>query len=190
VTCEARTALRWIFYIGYLNFSTITYLQISSVNHIITALICAPYDCKVRGSPYQSIDFHGRDFSGAKLDNGQFAMVNFNGCNLKGVSLQYANLYGSNLMDADLSKSSLYQCRLKGTNLRNANFEDCNLEYSFLDRADLEYANLTGASLKYANCTGADFQYAILKRTNLYMVKDLPISDEEAKSRGAIFSQI
>jgi len=54
-------------------------------------------------------------------------------------------------------------------------------------RADLEYANLTGASLKYANCTGADFQYAILKRTNLYMVKDLPISEEEAKS---ISSQI
>ena len=148
------------------------------------------YNNRVRGSAYQSIDFHGRDLSGAKLDNGQFAMVNFNGCNLKGVSLQFANLYGSTLMGADLSNSDLYQCRLKGTNLRNANFEDSNLAYSFLDRADLEYGNLTGASLKYANCTGADFQYAILKQTNLYMVKDVPISDEEAKSREAIFSQI
>jgi uncharacterized protein YjbI with pentapeptide repeats len=148
------------------------------------------YNKRVRSSPYQSIDFHKRDLSGAVLDNGQLAMVNFNGCNLKSVSLEFANLYGSTLMDADLSKSNLYQCRLKGTNLRNANLEDRNLEYSFLDRADLEYANLTGASLKYANCTGADFQYAILERTNLYMVKDLPISVQEAKSRGAIFRQI
>jgi uncharacterized protein YjbI with pentapeptide repeats len=148
------------------------------------------YNNRVSDSPYQSIDFHRRDLSGAKLDNGHFAMVNFNGCNLKGVSLQFANVYGSTLMDADLSNSDLSHCRLKGTSLRNANFEDCNLEYSFLDRADLEYANLTGASLKYANCTGADFQYAILKRANLYMVKDLHPSSEEARSRGAIFSQI
>ena len=148
------------------------------------------YNKRVRGSPYESIDFHERDLSGTVLDTGQLAMVNFNGCNLNSVSLEYANHYGSTLMDTDLRKSNLRHSRLKGTNLRNANLEDCNLEYSFLDRADFEYANLTGASLKYANCTGADFQYAILKRINLYMVKDLPISKEDAQSRGAIFSQI
>ncbi|MFZ0511207.1 MAG: hypothetical protein WAM14_06340, partial [Candidatus Nitrosopolaris sp.] len=47
------------------------------------------YNNRVGGSPYQSIDFHGRNLSGTKLDGGQFAMVNFNGCNLKGVSFPH-----------------------------------------------------------------------------------------------------
>ena len=117
------------------------------------------YNKKVKYSAYESIDLHNRDLSGAKLDNGQFAMINFNGCNLENVSLEYANLYGSTLMNANLRKSNLRHSGLQGTNLRYAHLEDCNLEYSYLDRADLQYANLTGASLKYANCTGAFVRY-------------------------------
>ena len=61
-----------------------------------------------------------------------------------------------------------------------------NLEYAYLDRADLQYADLTNNSLKYSSISCADLRETILTGTDLYEVFDLPISQEDVKSRGAI----
>lgn len=57
---------------------------------------------------------------------------------------------------------------------------DC-LRFIFLSGANLSGAILTDANLIYANLSGA-----ILRDANLSGAKNMPMSKEEAKERGAI----
>ena len=79
---------------------------------------------------------------------------------------------------------------LKHANLQSAKLEGANFEYAYLDRTDLQYADLTNVSAKYASLECADLRDAVLMGTNLYETFRLPITREEAISRGAIFERL
>jgi uncharacterized protein YjbI with pentapeptide repeats len=54
----------------------------------------------------------------------------------------------------------------------------------------LQFTDLTNATLIYANLVGSNFENTILVGTNLYGTSDLPITKEQALSRGALFSPV
>ncbi|SRR6266487_473270 len=143
---------------------------------------------KKRHNNYKtSVDFHDADLSGLYLEGLDLSEVNLRDANLERTSLRYTNLYGASLMGANLCKASLRHAALKYANLQEAKIIDSDLEAAYLDRADLQYANLTNSSLKYASISFADLTETTLIGTNLYEVFGLPISQDDAKSRGAIF---
>jgi uncharacterized protein YjbI with pentapeptide repeats len=143
---------------------------------------------KKRHNNYKtSVDFHDADLSGLDLEGLDLSEVNLRNANLERTSLRYTNLYGANIMGANLCKSSLGHAALKHGNLEEAKIIDSDLEAAYLDRADLQYANLTNSSLKFASISCADLRETTLTGTNLYGIFGLSISQEDAKSRGAIF---
>lgn len=136
-----------------------------------------------------SVDFHDCDLSNANLDGADLYEVNFRNANLENASLRWANFYGATLMEANMSKTYCDHAAFKHANLQSAKLEGANFEYTYLDRADLQYANLTNVSAKYASLECADLRDAVLMGTNLYETFRLPLSREEAISRGAIFER-
>jgi hypothetical protein len=90
------------------------------------------------------------------------------------------------LHEADLAKANLRMANLFGVNLAKANLEGADLMHALLSRANLEGANLRRASLRRADLYRAQLLGANLKGANLHQTKNLPISEEEARERGAI----
>jgi hypothetical protein len=138
--------------------------------------------------PKTSLDFHDRDLAKSKLNGADLREANLIDSNLKGASLEFANLYGASLMGADLSKANLHYASLKHANLEKATLKNSFMEYADLDRADLQNADLTNASLRYASLECADLRGTVMNGTNLYETFLLPLTKEEAKNRGALFS--
>jgi uncharacterized protein YjbI with pentapeptide repeats len=131
----------------------------------------AEFNKKREEDPYVFIDLHEADL----------AKANLGWANLEGVNLVKANLEG-----ADREVAFLLRANLVGANLLKANLVGANLLKANLVGAHLEDANLVGAHLLRANLVGANLERAKLGRTILSMVKNLPISKEEARKRGAI----
>jgi uncharacterized protein YjbI with pentapeptide repeats len=137
-----------------------------------------------------SLDFHNRNLSNANLQGADLSEVNLRDANLTNADLQYANLYGTSLIGANISRANLSHSALKHANLQEANMENSNLNYAYLDRVDLRNANLTNASLKYISIVCADLRNADINGANFYEAFGLPISTEDAKSRGAVFNVV
>ena len=137
-----------------------------------------------------SIDFHDCDLSDGKFDGADMYGINFRNTNLSGASVRWVNFYGATLMEANMSKTNGYHAALKHANLQSAKLEGANFEYAYLDRADLQYADLTNVSAKYASLECADLRDTVLTGANLYGTFKLPLTQEEALSRAAIFKQV
>jgi hypothetical protein len=146
----------------------------------------AVFNKKRYASPKVSLDLHDNDFSNTNLNGANLSEVNLIDANLKEANLEYTNLFGASLMRADLSRTNLHYAVLKYANLEKAKLQHSNLEYAYLDRAYLQYADLSNASLKYASIECADIRYADINGTIFLENFRLPISKEEARSRGAI----
>jgi uncharacterized protein YjbI with pentapeptide repeats len=132
---------------------------------------------------------------GANLKRAGLSLANFEGANLKRSSLSGANLENAYLEKANLEGANLVAF-LKGANLEGANLSGANLENAYLvkanlaradlERADLRKADLRGAKLNEANLSTAKLEGAKLEGAKLGQIKNLPISKEEARERGAI----
>jgi uncharacterized protein YjbI with pentapeptide repeats len=156
----------------------------------------AEFNKKREEDPYQSIDLHEANLAKADLRGANLEGVNLAKANLKGADLMRANLWRANLKEAKLEldefkRANLCGAYLKGANVVYANLENANLEKANLWRANLENANLRkanlcGAYLMEANLLGADLEGAKLEGADLRQTKNLPISKDEARERGAI----
>ncbi|MEM2159763.1 MAG: pentapeptide repeat-containing protein [Candidatus Nitrosotenuis sp.] len=118
--------------------------------------------------------------------------INLENIALPGARLSYANLNGANLRDADLSNANMEKANLENVDARQARFWNVNLQGANLKNANLQGASfkstdLSGANLQGADLKGADLRITVnLQNMDLRGVKNLPISIEEAKERGAI----
>lgn len=107
------------------------------------------------------------DFSGQDLCNSRFA----------GSDLSCANFRKAKLASADFSNSDLCQASLVNADLRDVNFEGADLSF-----ADLRYSDLRGANLHDVRFAEVDVKGARFDRKTV-----LPISRDEAESRGMIY---
>lgn len=87
-------------------------------------------------------NFQGADLRGITLCNANLGGANLGNTNLSGVDLSGANLSGANLANANLSGADLSGADLRGANLGNANLSRANL-----DGTVLTGANLGGATM-------------------------------------------
>ncbi len=134
--------------------------------------------------------------SGTILTNAHLLESNLTDANLSGANLFLANLHDANLSGANLSRANLSRARLSRStlirsNLSNVNFYYANLSGADLSNADLSNADLSESKLSGANLTRADLSNANLSNanlsnTNINRAINLPISNTEAKERGAI----
>ena len=147
----------------------------------------------------------GVDLSSIKAIYGSLKRTNLQNATLTGVEISSAQMQNANLENADLQNAFFYG-NLDAINLKNANLDGAmlarsdlddaiftgaslqhaNLQEAFMSNADfknanLQHANLQGADLKNANLENADLLF-----TNLIDVKNLPISNDKARLRGAI----
>jgi len=119
--------------------------------------------------------------AGANCNASARPQINWNNCQLEGVSLpgvdlrkaslkntnfSGASLSGGRLGDADLSYAvlsitDLSSADLSGAKLLGASFRNADLRGARLDNADLSYADLTGAVLTGASLIGAKLDHAI-----------------------------
>lgn len=107
---------------------------------------CARCDLFQIGLAYRSLA--GRDFSGARIRQGDLSLVTADRARFRGANLSLANLFGARLSSADLS--------------------DANLEGAILVGAYLGGARLNGAALAGANLSGAELAGAVgLTQTQL-----------------------
>lgn len=134
-----------------------------------------------------SVDLHAANLAEVQLTNVDLSEVNLREATLVRTCLEYANLYGISLMGANLMQANLTHASLRHANLEEANFTRANLQYAYLNRADLRSADLTNSILVYANLLGCDLENTILEGANMYETFGIPISREEALSRGALF---
>lgn len=123
--------------------------------------------------------------------------VNLSGINLEDVALPGANLENANLIGANLRNVDLSNANLQGVNLENissyrtkfwnANLQGANLQNSKLNEVYFKSTDLSNANLQGADLESGDLPITVnLQNTDLRNVKNLPISIEEAKERGAI----
>jgi uncharacterized protein YjbI with pentapeptide repeats len=123
-------------------------------------------------------NFMGADLRGVNFQFVSMVDTNFEGANMQGTNLSETNLDNLNFQGANLQFAHLKHATLSNTNLKNTNLSNANLENANLGGADLSGADLNGAILKNANLLDANF-------TN---TKNISISTEEARQRGAIVS--
>ena len=150
---------------------------------------------------FYGVNLQGADLTGANLKNTHVNDSNMNHANLqdadlRGVNFQGASLFGTNfhgalLQGALMAETDLRKINFDGANMQFANLEYANLHDASLQDTNIQNANLENANLRGANLSGADLQGANLKNanllgTNLSNVQNLPISEEEARQRGAI----
>ena len=175
-------------------------------------------DANLKGANLEKANLNGADLSKAYLQYANLAGANLQYAKLSNANLFYAELQHINLSGADLSKTYLQYANLAGANLFYANLKGANLKSAFLSSAnlvgtnlqhanlasvgffyaDLQHADLQHANLQHANLDGTNLQYANLQHANLEGtilgehrgVQNLPITKEEAISRGAIYNQI
>lgn len=121
--------------------------------------------------------------------------INLENIAMPGARLSYTNLNGANLRDADLSNANLQKANLENVNAYQARFWNVNLQGANLKNANLQGASFKSTDLSDANLQGADLKDADLRitvnlqNTDLRGAKNLPISIEEAKERGAIITE-
>ncbi|MFZ9737583.1 MAG: pentapeptide repeat-containing protein [Prochlorotrichaceae cyanobacterium] len=133
-----------------------------------------------------------RDFSGTRVEQGQFQRsnlrfaclsrsqlprANFSHSLLIGADFVYTNLQsavlveangiGGNFLAANLRRADLSRAFLAGAVFNSANLSQTNLSYAALNGAEMRAVNLQGANLQHANLQGANLRAANLYRANL-----------------------
>jgi uncharacterized protein YjbI with pentapeptide repeats len=134
----------------------------------------------------QSAYLSGVDLSGANLSGVDLSRAVLSGAVLRSTILRDADLSGANLRDAVLSGAVLRSTILSGVDLSRANLRDADLSGAILRSTILRDADLSGAILSGVDLSGAILSGVDLSGAVLSYAKNMPISKEEAKERGAI----
>lgn len=116
-------------------------------------------NCNASARPqinWNNCQLEGVSLPGVDLRRASLKNTNFSGASLSGGKLGDADLSYAVLSITDLSSADLSRAKLLGTSLRNA-----DLRGAHLDNADLSYADLTGAVLTGASLLGAKLDHAI-----------------------------
>ncbi|MEY2979092.1 MAG: pentapeptide repeat-containing protein [Prochlorotrichaceae cyanobacterium] len=133
-----------------------------------------------------------RDFSGTRVEQGQFQRSNlrfaclsrsqlpradfshslligadFVHTNLQSAVLVEANGIGGNFLAANLRRADLSRAFFAGAVFNGANLSQTNLSHAALNGAEMRAVNLQGANLENANLQGANLRAANLYRANL-----------------------
>lgn len=116
---------------------------------------------------YCSVHLPLSDFAGKDLVNARFA----------GSDLSCSNFRRAKLASADFSNADLCQASMINADLKGANFEGADLSF-----ADLRFTDLRGANLHNVRFVDVDIKGARFDRKT-----NLPISRDEAESRGMIY---
>lgn len=133
-----------------------------------------------------------REFSGTRLEGGQFQRSNlrfaclsrsnlpradfsqalligadFVHTSLEGASFVEANCIGGNFLATNLRRANLSRACLAGAIFNGANLSQSNLNHAALNGAEMRAVNLQGANLQHANLQGANLRAANLYRADL-----------------------
>ncbi|WP_245622978.1 pentapeptide repeat-containing protein [Kiloniella litopenaei] len=100
------------------------------------------------------------DLSSARLRDTSFLRGSLDGADLKNVSAFRTKFVSSSLVDANFSKASLPEADFTKADLRGANFTGANLKRARLFKTVLRGANLTKAKIEGADLTKADLSGA------------------------------
>ena len=151
------------------------------------------YDANMRGANLQGTilkgaHLGGADMTGADMTGSDASGVVFSGSKLSGVNFQNADLQGSDFSEMILTGTNFEGADMRYSNLKHSNLQDANMRDVDLFSANLENANLRYADMSGANLHGANLNHANLISANLENAKNLPISNEQARERGAIVS--
>ncbi|MGB8034606.1 MAG: pentapeptide repeat-containing protein, partial [Nitrososphaeraceae archaeon] len=133
-------------------------------------------ECNAFKTDFELANLTGANLTRANLTGANLTRANLREANLTGANLTRANLTGANMVKVEIVEANLRKANLTRANLREANLRGAILYESMLEEANLEGSYITGADLTGADLTGA----------SLELIRNLPISVEEAKSRGAI----
>lgn len=104
---------------------------------------------------------------GANCNASARPQINWNYCQLEGVSLYQADLHGAQLRNVNFSGASLRGSNLRGADLSFAVLSIANLSSAYLSNAILVGASFRNADLGQASLDGADLSYADLSGANL-----------------------
>ncbi len=117
-----------------------------------------PPDCA--GVPRPGINWNGCNLSGltsrsanligARIRNARLDAADLRGATMTGADMEYSSISFGNLSDADLSHASLVGVTARGADLRNVRFHNANLAYANLSDTRLDGADLSGANLSNA----------------------------------------
>ena len=159
---------------------------------------------------FVGLDYAGIDFDSTRIQNFIYSMSKVNSniknplfevglkksTNLSNAYMPGTNLHASRFLVADLANINLENVDLSkvgmlAVNMSNSNLKNTNFTYSIILDSDLSHANMYNADLSFANFTltdftGANLTNANLSQTDLRYVKNLPISTDEAKEKGAL----
>lgn len=93
--------------------------------------------------------------------------VNWNGCNLSGMSSSDANLVGAHMRNARMDAADLSGARLEGADMNYASISLARLSNADLTHASLVGVAASGADLRNVRLTDADLSYANLSDSRL-----------------------
>lgn len=121
------------------------------------------------------------NFSSAKINDTAFKAVLFSNCKLLGTPFNACNPF---LLEMTFKACNLNLASFYGIKLKNTVFTDCNLE-----KTDFTNADLSGATLANCNLNQAIFNTTNLEKADFSSAKNLTISPEYNKIKGAKFSK-
>ena len=158
-------------------------------------------NANLTGADLSRITLRGAIIKGSIMTNANFSDADLRSINIQEADLSKAVLENANLAEANLVRANLSEAKLSGIKLTNANLKQAQFAKANLSNATLlgaslhdvtfNEANLKNADLSGADVSGADFKDTDLNETDLYQTelqgaKNLPISKDTAKSKGAI----
>ena len=145
-------------------------------------------DTNLEGAILKGAHLEGADLTGANLVGSDASGVVFTGVAIHNANFQNANLQGSDFSEMTLTGANFGGADMKYSNLKHSNLQNANMKDVDLFSANLENANLRYADMSDSNLHGANLNNANLISANLENAKSLPISNEQARERGAIVS--
>ncbi|MCA9828707.1 MAG: pentapeptide repeat-containing protein [Nitrosopumilus sp.] len=175
-----------------LDYRNIQYTNLQGANlsnaHISDAYLYGVnlQDADLTGANMKNTHVNDSNMNYANLQDADLRGVNFQDASLIGTNFQGAILQGALMAETDLRKINFDGANMQFVNLEYANLHESSLQDAYMQNANLENANLRGANLSGADLQGANLKNADLLGTDISNVQNLPISEEEARQRGAI----
>jgi uncharacterized protein YjbI with pentapeptide repeats len=140
----------------------------------------------------EKVNLENLDLTEADLSFSYIKDSDLTECTLDRANLFAVTIYNTTLHRASLREANLFNAKLENVDLNESYLSDANLassSVSFVNlvNVDLTNANISHSKLQNVTLANARLQGAILDGTLLRNIVDLPISEEEARNRGAIF---
>jgi uncharacterized protein YjbI with pentapeptide repeats len=156
-------------------------------------------NCDLHKAKFIGINVHSQDsdtFCRLRFMNCQMSEVNFSNALLQYMSFtglkiphslfDHADVSNASFTGADLSNASFVDTKCINVNFVGADLSDCDFTGANLSRSILNGSQLKNAIFKNADLDEVDLSSADLSGADFTNAKNLPISEREATSRGAV----